>query len=157
MATTNLITVTKRINTLLAAEFAADQGVNVFIGQFVTDDPSTSINVGWSGGDADEPLLARSDSEWAGLGARKRDEVISVLCSLLLLEGRTDPAGLAAGLDRMQPLLERAEAALRTDPSLGLPTPCTAGLVNHALYTYPGGDVGLLLRLAFTVSVRTRN
>jgi len=131
-------------------------------GLTVVDGPNLSsdyynkkaVFVGWDGDQDGDFLAGDSDQDWAGLGARKRDERLSVYCCLLNPVGNSTT--WKAVRDECAQTLNVLAAALRGDPSLGLPSPTTAGLVPGQLYQLLPPEAGALARQPFDVRINTR-
>ena len=74
-----------------------------------------TVYVGWDGGDDNEDA-ASANQEWAGLGNKARNENITITCYAEATRGDDDTKPTR---DACLALVQAAEAALRTDPSLG--------------------------------------
>ncbi len=127
-------------------------GIDTVDGAFVSGDLTDRLFVGYDGDPEGEFQSADLDSDWAGLGAKARDEEFDIVCAVVTRPGfaRASEARNAA-----LAVFQTAAAALRADPSLGLPPPTTAAAVADALYT-PPGSTGVQGRLVFNVHVKTR-
>jgi hypothetical protein len=125
----------------------------VALGPVVTGDPSDTVWVGFDGSPDSEFQAGGTSSEWAGLGAARRTEDITVTGAITVLVGDGDVAGALA---RMDALFDAVDDALRVDPALGQsPTPFVAALKAGELYLEPT-TAGLEPRLVFTVTVKSR-
>lgn len=150
MATTKIGTV---IDALVALFDAALADVTVYDGSI----PSMSFDPDWLivGGDgqiAEEETAAGTQQRWNGLGARTRDETITVTCA----------AGASSGATLFKPVRDRAlatlaaaEQALRNDPSLGNITQGAAEMSSADLRYY-GNERGVAAACLFTVNVPIR-
>lgn len=128
-------------------------GAQVRLGPVITGDPADAVWVGFDGDPDGEYRAANRTAEWAGLGARKRDEDITVDCAITALLGS---GSVADALARIQTLFDLIEDDLRADPSLAItPTPLVAAVDDGSLWMTPT-TAGLEPRLMFTVSARTR-
>lgn len=127
-------------------------GLDAVDGPFVSGDISDRLFVGYDGDPEGEFQVADLDSDWAGLGAKARDEEFDVVCAVVTRPGftRASEARTAAIA-----VFQTAAAALRADPSLGMPPPTTAAAIAQSLYT-PPASTGVQGRLVFNVHVRTR-
>lgn len=113
------------------------------------DDTREAVYVGWSA-DPNDLTMARFAQAWAGLGAKRKNEPVTVPCSVVVWSGDDDPGALAVLLDAAFVLFGLVETALRTDPGLGRPGPFVASIVDGQVV--PDLAAGRL-RLPFTVSV----
>lgn len=124
----------------------------VYRGPFVTGDPGTSLFIGYDGNPAGEFRAVQVVSQWAGLGARARDEQFDVACAITLLSGGGD---VAQATDDVYALHTLFEAAVRADPALSQAPRLTAELSAGELFTMPHPS-GLQVLLSFTVRVSAR-
>lgn len=146
-----------RLHEVWAAAFAADPTVNVWLGQVATGDPTDALWIGWDGDLDGNDQMAAARSAWAGLGARRRNEELRIVSVITALQGLgSDAGGVEAVITRVYGLLDTAEAALRTDPSLGQGPPYVAAVSGTDLHLHPQADQGLLARLVITVTVASR-
>lgn len=121
-------------------------------GPFVSGDTGDRLFVGYDGDPEGDFQAVEGDSDWAGLGAKTRDEEFDIICAAVTRSGhQTATAARAAAIA----LFQVASAALRADPSLGLPPPCVAEPKPQGLFT-PPGSTGVQGRLVFNVHVKTR-
>lgn len=139
------------IYTLVDA--AAPAGVRVFDGPLVDGDPGDAIHIGYDADPDSTGEAVTSTQEWAGLGAKKRDETVVVTGAIYLLNGAADPR---AARVRGYELLAVVEDALHPLPALGLPPPTRAGVTSSRLFYIPSEDTGLEVWLGFTITVQTR-
>jgi len=128
-------------------------GATVWDGPIVTGEDQDCIHVGYDGDPDGDYQTADFDSEWAGLGAKARDEEFDIPCAVVALVG--DDGGTKLARDNAYALLKKAADALRADPSLGLSPPFTAGLQGGPVFTEPGPK-GYQVRIVFRVHVKTR-
>lgn len=124
----------------------------VYRGPFVTGDPGTSLFIGYDGNPAGEFRAVQVVSQWAGLGARARDEQFDVACAITLLSGSGD---VAQATDDVYALHTLFEAAVRASPALSQAPRLTAELSAGELFTMPHPS-GLQVLLSFTVRVSAR-
>lgn len=122
-------------------------------GPLVTGDFSDGIFVGYDGDPEGDFEAVDFDSEWAGLGAKARDEEFDVVCASVALVGEDE--GVTLALDRAYDQLESAAVLLRADPSLGFSPPYTAAVKGGAVFNVPGPK-GHQVRIVFRVHVATR-
>lgn len=123
-----------------------------YVGPFVTSDPGDALFLGYDGDPNGEFKSVSASSEWAGLGAKARNEVFTVHCAITALAG--DPDVLAA-VDRVYAIHTAFEAAVRADPDLNQAPPFTAAVAGGELFTM-AHPAGLQVLLAFGVQVTTR-
>lgn len=136
-----------------AASAITAAGARVELGPVVSGDPSDTVWVGYDGDPEGEFRAGRRDSEWVGLGAKKRDESTFVTCAITTLAGDGD---VTAALTRIDVLFDALEDSLRADPSLGQsPTPFVAAVDDGDLFM-DLTTAGLEPRLVFTVAIKTR-
>ena len=130
-------------------------GVTVYDGPVTTGEPSQLVL--WVGlNDPDSvsaPIGAESQQEWAGVGARQRNEYVTVHCVAEAWAGTTDVQtirlnayGIVAGVEQI----------LHADPTLG-------GLVLFTDPTMPQRQLrqnntanGQLARVAFSIKAKAR-
>ncbi|RPE44162.1 hypothetical protein EDD90_7392 [Streptomyces sp. Ag109_O5-1] len=150
---------TSRVPDLIDALVAALQasggltGVKVVDGPVVTDSAAEEwVFVGYDGDPEGDFTAATAQQEWAGLGAKKKNEDITVTCAVLVQRGSTD---VRACRVRTYEVLAAVESVLRADPSLGFPTPTVCAVTEHAFHPEQTPD-GIQGRLPFTVTCTTR-
>lgn len=129
-------------------------GALVWDGPVVTGNYSDCIHVGYDGDPDGAFQTADFDSEWAGLGAKARDEEFDILCAVVALVG-DEAGGTKLARDTAYGLLKKAADALRANPSLGLSLPFVAALKGGPVFTEPGPQ-GYQVRIVFRVHVMTR-
>lgn len=131
-------------------------GITVWDGPLVVGDYSDAVFVGYDGDPDGDFATADVDSEWAGLGARARDEEFDIVCAAVALVG-DDITKLAR--DNAYALTEQVETVLRANPSLGLGPPTSPMFVAEFkrgnTYTEPN-ESGYQVRIVFAVHVKTR-
>ena len=138
--------------TLSAVAGITAAGARVELGPVVTGDPGDVVWVGFDGTPDGEFRAGMTTSEWAGLGARRRDEDIEVDCAVTALLG---DGGVAGALTRIQALFDLVEDALRGAPALAQSAPFVAAAREASLHI-PQTTAGIEPRLSFVVAVRTR-
>jgi hypothetical protein len=151
---------TSRVPAALDALIAALRGSSALTGVRVYDGPELAdgaveegIWVGYNGDpDADEPAVAATQ-EWAGLGARAKDEAFSVTCCAIVRSGSTAAETVRAARNRVYVLFAGVEDAVRADPSLGLPKPAWFSTTAASLFQEPT-TAGTQARLVFTVDAQ---
>lgn len=139
-------------SALLAGAAVAATGARVELGPVVTGDPSDTIWVGFDGDPDGEMQAGSRTSEWAGLGAKKRNETNTVTCAITALAGDGD---VDAALTRIDAIFDAVENTLRSAPALAQTPPFVAAVADGALFM----DVtaaGLEPRLVFTVTAQAR-
>lgn len=151
MATSRVpATIDKLVELWTAA--VADNG-NVWDGPRISSDFKPSLFVGYDGDPEGDFKTADPGQEWAGLGARTRDEEFDIPCAAVALIG-DDNTKLAR--DAVYTLLAIAENTLRADPSLAqTPPPYVAEFRAGPIYTEPA-ETGYQVRGVFSVHVKTR-
>lgn len=158
MAASRVPATIRRLHEVWTAAFAADKTVNVWLGQVATGDPTDALWVGWDADPDGDDQMAQARTKWAGLGAKRRDEDIGIVCALTVLQGvGSDAGGVLLAVDRVFAVHTTAEDALRADPSMGQGPPYVAAVSTGDLFMHPQPEIGLLARLVFTVTVTTRN
>lgn len=138
------------INALVALWTAT--GANVFDGPPLTEDYSDAVFVGYDGDPDGDFEMGDDDSDWAGLGALRRNETFDIVCSVVTLVGEND---IQLVRENAYALYKLVSDALRADPSLGQTPPFTAELKGGPIFTEPSGD-GWQCRKVFRVHVVTR-
>lgn len=138
--------------TATATTALAGTGCAVFRGPVVTGDPGTALFIGFDGDPMGDFQSVLQSSEWAGLGAKARNEMFDVMCSLTAIFGDGD---VASATNNVHTLFTTFEAAMRADPSLNQAPRFTAEVNNAQLFTTPH-PTGLQVRLAFNVRVSAR-
>lgn len=147
MATSRLpATIDALVTTFTAA------GIKTWDGAFVTGDYTDAVFVGYDGDPDGDYQTADMNQDWAGIGAKKRDEEFDVICAAVAKSGSTS---IKTARDAAIALFSLVENTLRADPSLGFSPPYVAEVKPTGLFTEPTSD-GLQARLVFTVHVKTR-
>lgn len=126
--------------------------VTIHDGPQPTSDPLKAVvTIGWDG-DEDNDQAVDASQEWAGLGAKAKDESLLVTCAALAWHGETTTKPVR---DRAYELVAVVEDALRADPSLGFPPPTVVALSTGNAYQRQLQS-GAQCRVVFTIAVRTR-
>jgi hypothetical protein len=136
-----------------AAPTLGGAGVEIIDGPMVTGDPlREAVYVGYDGdpdGDFESVTFAQ---EWAGLGARAKDETFTVTCAVSVWSGSTKVVPMRV---RAFEVLGEVETTLRAEPSLGLPPPTVVAMASGSLVQSQRGS-GLECRIPFQIAVQTR-
>ncbi|MFD9943199.1 hypothetical protein ACFWYW_14600 [Nonomuraea sp. NPDC059023] len=139
------------LDALVARFTTALPSTPVMDGPQVTDDVLLDVvHVGWDGDD--DGLAAETTQEWSGLGGAHKTEQILITCAIVCWDGRTSARAVR---QRAYALFAAVEAALRSNPGLGLPPPTIAAITTGRLHQEQTDD-GALARLPFTVAITTR-
>lgn len=146
-------TIDKLVELWTAAAVAAQGTFTVWDGPLVTGDYGPGIHVGYDGDPEGDYKAVESDEEWAGIGAKNRDEEFDVICAAVALVGDND---VKLARDTVYSLLAVAATTLREDPSLAqTPSPFVAEFRPGPVYFEPSPN-GLQVRGLFNVHVKTR-
>jgi hypothetical protein len=143
------------IDALLAALTAAAglDGVKVVDGPLVSNTSASEfVFVGYDGDPEGEFQTAQTTQQWAGLGARAKNEDITITGAVLVQRGDID---VKAVRDRVFAIFAEVEAAVRADPALGLGTPTVCSVSETSFHTEQT-DHGVQGRLPFTLTCSTR-
>jgi hypothetical protein len=141
----------------LTTAFAnASPTVKVWDGPVVSGDYSNAVYVGYDADpEAVEFIAVNGLQQWAGLGAKKRDEELDIACAILV--------NFVASEDTWKPTRDAAFAiydivgqTLRADPSLGQAPPFVAEITTHRYSQEPFGDNKWQARIVFGVHIKTR-
>lgn len=127
--------------------------VKVVDGPLVTDSAAQEwVFVGYDGDDQGDFTTASTRQDWAGIGAKKKNEDITLTCAILVQRGSTD---VRACRVRTFGILAAVEDVLRADPSLGLGTPTVCSIAETTFHTEQtaGGVQG---RMPLTLTCSTR-
>lgn len=117
--------------------------LTLFVG---VDDP-TSLEQG------SPPTGATSDQAWVGMGARARDEDLTVYCTAEAWSGDT---GTRAAMNAAYGVVAAAEALLLADVSMGgLALYQAPGSTGHTL-KWQQGEGGLAAHVTFRISAKAR-
>lgn len=154
MATSRVpATIDRLVELFNAAREAAGNTFTVWDGPLVTGEYGPGIHIGYDGDPEGDYKTADPTQEWAGIGAKTRDEEFDIPCAAVALIGDQDTK---LARDTVYALLSVAENTLRADPSLGqTPPPYTAEFRPGPVYT-EATDVGYQVRGLFNVRVKTR-
>lgn len=135
-----------------ATTAVASLGCKVYRGPFVTGDPGKALFIGYDGDPAGDFRGVVTTSEWAGIGAKARNEEFTIVCAITVNSGDPD---VARATDDTYAIHAAFEAAVRADPSLNQAPRFTAALAGGELFTMPH-PAGLQVRLSFVVSASAR-
>lgn len=138
--------------TATATTAVASLGCQVYRGPFVTGDPGKALFIAYDGDPAGDFRGVVATSEWAGLGAKARNEEFTIVCAVTINSGDPD---VARATDDAYAVHTALEAAVRADPSLNQAPRFTAAVTGGELFTMPHPG-GLQVRLSFTVSASAR-
>jgi hypothetical protein len=100
----------------LVTQLGAALSVNVHDGYGLTDDPGDYLMVGVEDPDGDRATSAEGRQDWAGLGARARDEEGTITCVAMSWNG---DASLSDARADAKAITAAVEDHLRADPNLG--------------------------------------
>lgn len=128
--------------------------VTVYRAPGVTQEyPDRALFVGFNGGDDGVMQTATSSQTWAGLGANKKNERITIPNLIVVERGDANAADLRG---EAFAIFADIEAALIADPSLGMsPTVVVAGIAEIAYYLDETSR-GVAARVDFTVDAFVR-
>lgn len=125
----------------------------VWDGPVPTGDFSDALYLGYDADPLGERQAASSTTKWAGIGAKKRDETITIIGAAVAISGD----GIAKDArDRAYAIVAAAEQLLRIDPSMAQPPPFVASISETQLFWDWLENAGLQARLAFQIDVETR-
>lgn len=128
-------------------------GVKVVDGPLVTDSAASDwVFVGYDGDPEGEFMTTQTSQQWAGIGAKAKNEDILLTGAVLVRRGTTDVKPLR---DRLFAIFAEVEAVVRADPALGLATPTVCSISEHTFHTEQTTK-GIQGRLPFTLSCSTR-
>ena len=127
--------------------------VPVWDGPVPSGDFSDALYLGYDADPLGERKASESTTTWAGIGAKKRDEVITIFGAAIAISGDGIPKDAR---DRAYAILAAAEQLLRNDPSMAQPPPFVASISNTQLFWDWLENLGLQARLAFQIDVETR-
>ena len=96
---------------------------------------------------------ASASYEWAGLGAKKRNESGEITCALVVQRGDID---VKANRDRAFAVMADLEAAVVIDPTLGGAVTSGWFLPSSVTYSQRQNDRGSFARIVLTVSYQSR-
>lgn len=143
------------IDALVAAlDASADLStVKVVDGPLVTDSAAQEwVFVGYDGDDQGDFTTATTQQAWAGIGAKKKNEDITLTCAVLVQRGSTDVRSCRV---RTFEIFAAVEDVLRADPSLGFPAPTICAVAENTFHTEQTSS-GVQGRIPFTVTCTTR-
>ena len=124
--------------------------VHLFRGPYIHGNTGTIVNIAYNGDPGSDTPAVTTSSEWAGLGAKKRNETVEVLSSIIVAVGDTEDAPQLA-MEEAYAVLDACETAVHASPAMGLPPPAWA-IVAETTYTeYPTGEDGLQGVLVWTL------
>ncbi|MFJ9374432.1 hypothetical protein [Streptomyces sp. NPDC101455] len=143
------------IDALMAALAASPDlaTVQVVDGPLVTDSAAQEwVFIGYDGDEEGDFITATTQQEWAGLGAKKKNEDITLTGAVLVQRGSTDVRSCRI---RTYEVFAAVENVLRADPSLGFPTPTVCAVTEHTFHQEQTAD-GIQGRIPFAVACTTR-
>lgn len=144
------------IDKLVTLFTAAVAPVPVIDGALVGSDwPAQWVVVGGDGIVDEEEDAGRVVQSWNGLGAKTRNEDLTIPCALGSSTGSAE-AGMKARRDAALALLALLEAALRADPGLGNFTTGGAAAMSEMAMKYVTVTSGLAVVLTFNVDIPVR-
>ncbi len=138
--------------TTVARTAVNSLGCQVYRGPFVTGDPGKALFIAYDGDPAGDFRGVVAESEWAGLGAKARNEEFRVICAITANTGDPDVEKIT---NEVYAIHAAFEAAVRADPSLNQAPRFTAAIAGGELFTMPH-PAGLQVRLGFTVNASAR-
>lgn len=118
-------------------------------------DESTDLDmlcIGWDGDDESDTDAVSVAQEWAGLGAKAKDETLIITCAAISRRGN---GSIKAVRDAAYASLFSLGGVLRDDPSMGFTSPTIADLRTGDLRQRQTGD-GPEVRILFQIGVQTR-
>lgn len=124
----------------------------VLLGARPTGETRDLLFIGYDGDPDGERVAATSRRDWAGLGAKKRDEQIDIVCSVCALVGSGD---YAAALGRIDAILTAVDALLVSTPSMTQPPPFVAHVGNVDSFS-DFTEAGIQARSVFHVLIASR-
>lgn len=138
--------------TSVATTALANSTCTVYRGPFVTSDTGDALFIGYDGDPGGDFRSVLSTSEWAGLGAKARNEEFRVFCGITCMRG---DANVQSAVDDAFTIYNLFEDAVRATPSLSQAPRITVALNTGELFTLPHPS-GLQIRLGFSVAVSAR-
>lgn len=142
------------IDAVYDALIAADLGVDVWDGPIVSGNTRDAIHIGYDADPEGDAQAATSDQEWAGLGAKKRNESLDITGAAVVLVGDSSPRWKPTR-DRAIALIDAIGQVLRANPSLDQAPVFRAELIPGDYYQ-ENGPAGYQARFVFTVHIETR-
>lgn len=142
------------IDAIVAALQTA--GLTVWDGPVISGDYSLNcVYIGYDGDPSyDEERAGSIQQQWAGLGAKRRDETTDIVGAAVTLTGN-DAQSWKAARDSVFALIDTVGQTLRADPSIGLLSPSVAELIPGD-YFQEAGPAGYQARVVFSINHRTR-
>lgn len=132
---------------------AALSAVRVVDGPLVTDSAAQEwLFVGYDGDEQGDFTTATTTQEWAGLGAKRKNEDIALTCAVLVQRGSTDVRSCRI---RTFEIFAAVEDVLRADPALGFDTPTVCAVTDNTFHTEQTSS-GVQGRMPFTITCTTR-
>ena len=129
----------------------------VFDGIGATDDPGNFLMIGVEDPDIEGAAFSADVKQgWANANYTTRDEEGDITCVALAWVGDSGDAGQKAARDAAYAITAALEAALRTDPSLGLPTLLWSGFGTTSQLSQAQGSGGSSALLVFRINFRAR-
>lgn len=129
--------------------------IHVIDGDTVTGDAGTFLMVGWEDPDNDRATSATGKQDWAGLGARARDEEGTITCLVIAWNGDSDFAAARAAL---RAATDGVEGLLRADPNLdgAVPGLMWTGYGTNTQLRQWLSDQGAVATCTFDVAFKAR-
>lgn len=152
------------IVTALTAAFSG-QEVRVWDGPVMSGDYASAVYVGYDADpEAAEFIAANGLQQWAGLGAKKRDEELDVVCAVLVDFVESDANTWKATRDAAFAIFDTVGQTLRANPGLSQGAPFVAELGQNFRYSQEfaetqNGDMISVKpqgRIVFGVHIKTR-
>lgn len=141
------------VDAIVSAWTAA--GLKVWDGPIVSGDYGDAVYVGYDADpEAAEFKAADLSQEWAELGARRRNEDLSIVCAAVVLQG-ADATSWKPVRDAIFAMYDKAGQALRAAPGLSQAPPFVVEILFGSLFQEPGPQ-GFQARIVFTVHVKSR-
>jgi hypothetical protein len=138
----------------LVAALKAAVSFPVYDGPELSSEYTDAVFIGFDGDPLGERKAVTTTADWAGIGAKRRSEIIDILCAAVAVSGDGIPKDAR---DRVYVVLGSVETVLRADPSLAqTPPPFVASITTHELLWDWLETAGLQARLTFTVHIETR-
>lgn len=127
----------------------------VYDGVGASDDPGNFLMVGVPDPDSEQtPTSAEASQEWAGLGAKRRDEEGSITCCALAWNGETD--GLAAARGVIRGMFNTIGDLHREDPTLGVASVMWTGLGKNLRVDQIQSAEGSMVLVVFDIGYKAR-
>lgn len=127
----------------------------VYDGVGASDDPGNFLMVGVPDPDSDQPpTSADSKQEWAGLGAKRRDEEGTVTCCALAWNGETQ--GLLEARAVLRTMFDALAALHVEDPTLGIGSVMWTGLGKNIRVDQIQSEKGSMVLIVFDIDYKAR-